>query len=108
MLDRIKHLLRDQLGLPVWAIFLFVGIASHLLLNAFLRKPLTSPCGLLAPLVLGLLIESYEVWLQYRDVGLLAEGHDPLWMIVARHGQDVATLLAIPLLLVVAGMLSSR
>jgi len=108
MLDHIKFILRDQLGLPAWGVLIAVGLASHLALSALLRKPVTSSWGLLAPLALGVAVESYEIWVQYRDAGLFAEGNDPVWQIIARHGLDVATMLALPLLLVLAGLSSAR
>ena len=108
MLDRIKFLFRDQLGLPTWAVLVAVGLASHVALNLVLRKPVTSTWGLLAPLTLGIAIEAYEIWLHYRHIGLLAEGNDPLWMILGRHSLDVVLMLALPGLIVAAGRFSSR
>lgn len=108
MLDHIKFVLRDQLGLPAWAVLIAVGLASHLALNALLRRPVTSAWGLLAPLALGVSVESCEIWAQYRQVGLFAAGNDPVWQIIARHGGDVAKMLALPFLLVLAGLSSAR
>lgn len=108
MFDRLKTLLRDQLGLPPWVVLVGIGLVSHILLNALLRKPLTSAWGLLAPLILGIIIEAYEIWIQYRDVGLFADENDPIWLIISRHGLDVMTILALPILLVMAGAYSSR
>ena len=101
-------ILRDQLGLPSWAVLAVAGLMAHLALNAALRRPLSSAWGMLAPLTLGVVVEVYEIWVQYRGVGLLAHGNDPIWLIVARHGLDVATMLALPVLLVVAGHVASR
>jgi hypothetical protein len=108
MLEQIKSLIRDQLGLPAGVILAVTGIAAHLLLNAVLRKPPTSVWRLLAPFVLGLAIESYEIWVQYRDIGLLAPGNDPVKTILFRHGLDILKMLSAPLLLVAFGILSSR
>lgn len=88
--------------------FIVAGFVAHFALNAVLRKPLTSALGLLAPLALGLALESYEIWVQYRNVGLFAPGNDPVLTILLRHGFDIVKMLAVPLLLVVAGTLSAR
>ena len=107
MLTHLKSTLQ-QSGIPPWAVLLAAGLVSHLVLNAVLRKPWTSPWGLLAPLLLGVLIEGYEIWAHYRHIGLFADGNDPLWMILGRHSLDVLKLLALPLLLVLAGQASGR
>jgi hypothetical protein len=107
MLARLKSLIH-QSGIPPWAVLLVVGGLSHLALNALLKKPWTSPWGLLAPLLLGVLIEAYEIWAHYRHIGLFAAGNDPLWMILGRHSLDVLIMLALPLLLVFAGQASAR
>jgi len=108
MLDQLKAVLRDKLGIPTWVVLLAVGLVAHLALNTLLRKPPSSPWGLLAPLTLGIAIEAYEIWLQYRHIGLFAEGNDPVWQILGRHGLDVLKMLALPFGLVLAGHLSSR
>jgi len=108
VLQQIKGLIRDQLGLSPSLMFIVAGCVVHLALNAVLRKPLTSATGLLAPLALGLALESYEIWVQYRNVGLFAPGNDPLFAILWRHGFDIVKILAAPLLLVAAGTLSTR
>ena len=108
MLDQLKRILRDQVGLPAWAVLLLGGLASHVALNVLLRKSLISAWGLLAPLTLGTVVEAYEIYVQYGDVGLLAPGNDPVWVIVARHGLDVIKMLALPTLLVASGFVSSR
>ncbi len=64
-----------------------------------------SAWGLLAPLVLGVAIESFEIWRSYGDIGLLAPGNDPLLSIAGRHGMDVLSMLALPLILVGVGRL---
>jgi len=108
VLQQIKTLLRDQLGLPPLAILVVAGLIAHLLLNLLLRKMPTSPWGLLAPLVLGITLEAWEIWIQYKDIGLAAPQSDPLTDILARHALDVLAMLAGPALLVIAGALSSR
>lgn len=108
MLQQIKSLIRDQLGLPADAVLVVTGCAAHLLLNVLLRKPSTSAWGLLGPCVLGIAIESYEIWVQYRDIGLYAPGNDPLIEIISRHALDVLKMLAAPLVLVVFGWVTSR
>jgi hypothetical protein len=108
VLQQIKFFIRDQLGLPPVAVLVVVGCVTHLALNALLRKSPTSAWGLLAPLVLGVTLESYEIWLQYRQAGLLAPGNDPLLAILMRHGLDVVKMLVVPLLLVALGALSAR
>ena len=108
MMQQLKSLIRDQLGLPPDLILVVTGCAAFLLLNLVLRKPLNSAWGLLAPLLLGFVIESYEIWVQYRDVGLLAPGNDPLVAILARHGLDVLKMLVLPGLLVAFGLLTNR
>lgn len=96
MFEALKSLLRDQLGAPPWLVLMAIGLTVHLAANALSRRPATSPFGLLAPLVLGLTIESIEVWQHYRQIGLFAHGNDPPWRIAARHGRDVAVMLALP------------
>lgn len=108
MLQQIKHLIRDQLGLPPSVALIIAGCIAHLALNALLRKPLTSAWGLLAPLALGCALESYEIWVQYRNTGWSAPGNDPVIFILARHGLDIATMLAAPLLLVVIANISAH
>lgn len=108
MLQKLKYFLRDQLGLPPWAILVAVGCLAHLLLNTMLRKPVTSPWGLLGPFSLGIAIESWEIWLQYRSIGLFAPENDALLTILGRHGLDVALLLGGPLLIVLIGIIFSR
>jgi len=108
MLQQIKTLLRDQLGLPPLAILAAAGLIAHLLLNMLLRRTPTSPWGLLAPILLGITLEAWEIWVQYKDIGLAAPESDPLIDILARHASDVVTMLAGPLLLVVAGAMSPR
>jgi hypothetical protein len=105
VLEQIKFCIRDQLALPQSAALVLVGCIAHLALNALLRKSPTSAWGLLAPLVLTVALESYEIWIHYRNVGLFAPGNDPLVTILARHGLDVVKTLAAPLLLVVIGAL---
>ena len=107
MLQHIKHYLRDQVGLPPSAVLIIAGLVVHYLLNVLLRKPVTSPWGLIAPLVLGIALESYEIWVQYRDVGLFYVGNDPLIIIFARHSVDVMIVLSAPLVLVAIGRLAS-
>lgn len=80
-----------------------LGLSAHLALNGLMRKSPTSPWGLLAPLMFGVALEGYEIWIHYRAVGLLAPGNDPLSIILMRHGLDIAKMLAGPLLLVLAG-----
>ncbi len=108
MLHQLKSLLRDGLGLPPVAVHVAVGLVAHLMLNLLLRKSATSAWGLLAPLLIGIAVESWEIWIQYREVGLTAAGNDPVLVILARHALDVVAMLAAPTLLVVAGALSSR
>ena len=108
MLQQIKFFIRDHLRLPPVAVLVVTGCVTHLALNALLRKSPTSAWGLLAPFLLGVALESYEIWLQYRHVGLLAPSNDPLLAILLRHGLDVVTILAAPLLLVALGTLSTR
>ena len=108
MLQQLKALLRDQLGLPPAAVLVFVGCLAHLALNTVLRKPLTSGWGLFGPLVLGIALESFEIWIQYRDIGLFAPGNDPVIVILGRHALDVLAMLALPLVLVALGAVSTR
>ena len=107
MLTHLKSLIREW-GIPPWAVLLIAGLMSYLALNAVLKKPWASPWGLLAPLLLGVLIEGYEIWVHYRDIGLFAADNDPLWRILGRHSLDVLKMLALPLLLTVAGQISAR
>ena len=97
-----------SLGLPPIAVLITVGLLAHILLNALLRKSPLAAWGLLAPLCLGICLESYEIWMQYRKFGLFAPGNDPLAMIMIRHFVDVLWLLAAPTLLVVLAILLRR
>lgn len=108
MIDAFKSLIRDQLGMPAWVVLPVAGLIAFLALNVLLRRPWTSAIGLVAPLVLGLALEAYEIRVQYRDAGLAAPGNDPLWMILGRHGLDVALMLSLPLLAVASRLFSSR
>ena len=85
-----------------------VGCLAHVALNAMLRKPITSGWGLLGPLGFGVALECYEIWIQYRSVGLFAPGNDTLLTILGRHGLDVVFMLAGPILIVAAGAISVK
>lgn len=108
MVNRLKTLLRDELGLPPWIVLATIGLFAFLALNALLRKPVTSAWGLLGPLVIGIALESYEIWAQYRDIGLFGPGNDPLIVILGRHGLDIVSMLGIPVLVVVTGLLVAK
>jgi hypothetical protein len=104
VLSQIKEFLRDVVGLPPLLVLVGLGLASHVVSNLLLEKPITSAYGLVIPLILGTSIEAYEIWLQYRQIGLLAPGNDPVWMILARHAMDVVFILAAPTALVLYGI----
>ena len=108
MLDKLKSVLRDQMGLPPWAVMATVGLVSFLVLNALLRKPLTSGWGLLGPLIIGTALEAYEIWVHYRGIGLFAQGNDPIITILGRHAFDVVVIAALPVVLVLAGIISAK
>ena len=84
-------------------VLVLAGLISHVLLCLALRKPVTSAWGLLAPMTLGLFIESYEIWVHYRDIGLFAAENDPLYAILLRHALDIIKMLALPFLIVIVG-----
>ena len=108
MFAQLENFLRYQLGLPLWLLLVAVGCLAHLILNTLLRKPFYSGWGLLAPLCLGISLEVYEIYVQYRQVGLFAPGNDPLINILARHGLDIAYMLAAPILIFVVGSVSAE
>ena len=108
MLQKLKFIFRDKLGLPPWMVLVAVGCFAHVALNAVLRRPITSGWGLLGPLGLGVAVESYEIWIQYRTIGLFAPSNDPLLTILGRHGLDVLFMLAGPLIVVVIGAISAK
>lgn len=108
MLRELKSVFRDQLGIPSWLVFVAAGCAAHIVLNAILRKPITSSWGLIGPISLGLALESYEIWVQYRHVGLFAPGNDPLFAILGRHSLDVLIMVAGPILIVVIGAIFAK
>ncbi len=108
MLNHLKIFLRDQMGLPPWVVLATGGLLAYLVLNALLRKPLTSGWGLLGPLVVGVVLESYEIWVQYRGIGLFAPSNDTLCTILGRHGLDVVLMLAVPIILVAVGVISAK
>ena len=107
-MGHIKRFITDTLGLSPAFVLFAAGLATHLLLNRLLGKPLTAPHGLLLPLAVGISVEGYEIWQAYRNVGLFAPGNDPLLAILARHMRDVAILLAGPLVLSAIGIASAR
>lgn len=84
------------------------GLAAHLALNAVLRKPWNSAWGLLAPFACGLALESYEIWIHYRDRGGQAAFIGDLAGIVARHLMDLLLMCFLPVLAVLIGVLSAR
>lgn len=108
MLDRFKTLLRDQVELPAWVVLTLTGLVGHIALNAILRRPVTSAWGLLAPLTLRAALESYEIWVSYRALGLFAPSNDPLLAIRLRHGLDIVMMLVLPAALVATAAFSSR
>lgn len=108
LLSELKSILRDQLGLPPWIVLSAVGCLAYVVFNAMLRKPINSPWGLLGPLGLGVALESYEIWIQYENVGLFAPGNDTLLAILARHGLDVVIMIAGPILIAVVGAISAK
>ena len=73
-----------------------------------LRRPITSPWGLLAPVCLGVALESYEIWIQYRNVRLFSPSNDTLFTILGRHGLDIVFMIAGPILLVVVGAIFAK
>ena len=103
MANQLKTFLRDQLGLPSWVVLAAAGLLAHLALDTLLRKPVSSGWGLLGPLVVGVVLESHEIWVQYRDIGIFAPGNDALITILGRHSLDVLYMLAVPFLVVVIG-----
>ena len=108
MFTQLKSFLRDTLALPPDLVVVIVGLITHLLLCLVLRKPLNSAWGLLAPAIVGMLIEGYEIWAQYRDVGLFAPSNDPLAVILLRHGLDILKMLVLPVLLVATGKIGAH
>ena len=108
MLEQLKALLRDQFGLHPWAVLAAGGCIAHIVLNAVLRKPITSSWGLLGPLGLGVVLESYEIWLHYKDIGLFAPDNDTLPSILGRHGVDIVLMLAGPLVIVLVGAITAK
>ena len=105
MLQQFKSILGGQLGLSPFLILVVAGFTAHLALNAVLKKPPGSAWGMLAPLLLGLGLESCDIWLHYKDIGLYAPGNDPVITILARHSLDILKMLAAPLLLVISRLL---
>jgi hypothetical protein len=103
VLDRLKHVLTSSLGLPPVVVLTTAGLVAHILLNSLLRKSPLAAYGLIAPLCLGIGLESFEVWQQYRRVGLFAPGNDSLPLIIMRHFVDVLWLMVAPGLLVLGG-----
>lgn len=108
MLSDFKAVFRDYVGAPPWLVLTIVGCLAHIASNVVLRKPITSTWGLIAPLTLGLTLESYEIWEQYRHVGLFAPTNDPLILILIRHAIDIAFLLIGPALMVLGGTILVR
>ncbi len=94
--------------MPPWTVQVAIGCLAHIALNAVLRRPITSAWGLLGPLGLGVALESYEIWTQYRHVGLFASGNDALLSILGRHSLDVSLMLAGPLLIVLVGVITAK
>ena len=105
MLERLKVLLRDELGIPPLMILIVAGLLSYFLLNALLRKPLTSAWGLLAPVCCGIALESYEIWVHYKDLDRVTESPGS---IAIRHLGDVLAVCAVPALITLTGAMKSR
>ena len=102
-LSAIKAVLRDHLDLHPIAVLAALGMLMFLSLNWVLRKPLWSPEGLSAPLLVGVLIETLEIWQHYGG-GSCAQGSCESWItIIARHSVDVLAMLSIPAVLVLLG-----
>jgi hypothetical protein len=108
VLRNLKSIIRDQLGLPSWLVLIAVGCAAHIAFNAILRKPIGSSWGLIGPVGVGVALESYEIWDQYRHVGLIAPGNDPLLTILGRHGLDILFMVAGPISIVVIGTIFAK
>ena len=108
VIQKLKAFVRDQLGVPPVVVLVAVGLFAHIALNFALKKPFTSPWGLLAPVTLGCAIEAWEIWVQYSEIGLTASGNDPVVVILARHALDVIVMVAAPVLLVGIGAIPSR
>ena len=108
MLDQLKTFIRDHLGVPPVAALILVGGVVHIGLNWLLKKPMTSPWGFFGVLTLAVAIEGWEIWVQYRDIGLFAPGNASVLVIFGRHGLDVLAMSVVPALLVVAGIVMSR
>lgn len=108
MVRDLKAIFRDYVGAPPWLVLILVGCVAHVASNVVMRKPITSAWGLIAPLTLGLALESYEIWEQYRQVGLFAPTNDSLLLILVRHAQDIALLLTAPVLIVLGGAVLVR
>jgi len=106
--NQLKFVFRDQLGLPPWTVLVAVGCVAHVIVNAALRRPITAGWGLLGPSSLGVALESYEIWIQHKNVGLFAPGNDALFIILGRHGLDVVLMLAGPILIVVVGAVFAK
>lgn len=105
---QIKTFVRDQLGIPPFAVLAVAGVLLHVCVTLILRKPATSAWGMLGPLLAGILLESWEIWVQYQEAGLFAPGNDPLIVILGRHALDVLIMLALPAALVAFGAITTR
>jgi len=70
-----------------------------------LGQPPSWPWALLAPLLFGCVLEVYEIWDFYHDIGLRGPGRKPLHRILLHHAGDVGKVLAVPLLLVLTGLI---
>ncbi len=103
MISTIKSFLRETLALPPELVLVVAGLVSHVMLCLLLGRSPYAAWGLLGPLIFGVALEGYEIWVHYKDIGLFAPGNDSLLTILLRHGKDVLLMLSLPLLLVAMG-----
>ena len=99
VLSEIKRFITERLGFPPFVVLMIVGLAFHLMTNKILGKHYSSPWGIVGPLILGILIESVEIWDVYIDSGSFSPSSDPLAVILMRHSLDVLQIITAPVAL---------
>ncbi len=108
MLDRLKALLRDGLGLAPDAILVFLGLGIFLATCLIGRRPLTWAWALLPGLGLALFLEAVEVWQHYGAQGLKSATAAQLAGIVLRHARDLLVMNLAPVMVFGAAVLLQR
>ena len=103
LIQGLKSLLRDHAGIPAPVLFVSTGTGAFLVTNWLLGNRWFSPWGLCGAAMLGIAIESYEIWDHYKNQDLFSSDARVLATILGRHATDILWMLAVPAALVFLG-----